>query len=97
MFGKGLDVIKMVVENCSTLEIGSDHNLIWGEVVWGRMEVEVRRDWYKWRVDGWRGWEHYQEAVEEEFTGWEKEVRVIDEVREGCLIEEVWLRWKEKS
>ena len=48
----------------------------------------MRREWYKWRVDGRLGWEHYQEAVEEEFIGWEKEMRVIDEVREG-LIEEV--------
>ena len=31
----------------------------------------------------------------QEFIGWEKEVRVIGEVREGCLIEEVWCRWKE--
>ena len=30
------------------------------------------------RVDGRLGWEQYQEALEEEFTGWEKEVRVID-------------------
>ena len=27
---------------------------------------------------------------------WEREVRVIDEVWEGWLIEEVWHRWKEK-
>ena len=40
---------------------------------------------------------HYQEAVEEEFIGWEQEVRVIDEVREGCLIKEIWCRQKEKS
>ena len=33
----------------------------------GRMEVEVRREWYKWRVDGRLVWAHYQEAVEEEF------------------------------
>ena len=38
----------------------------------------------------------HQEAVEEEFIGWEKEVRVIGEVREGCLIEAVWHRWKGK-
>ena len=29
---------------------------------------------YKWRVDGRLGCEHYQEAVENEFIGWEKEV-----------------------
>ena len=63
------------------MDIGSDHNLIWGEVVWGWTEVEVRRVQYKWRVVGRLGWEHYQEAVEEEFIRWEKEVRVI-EVRE---------------
>ena len=47
-------------------------------------------------MDGSPGWEHYQEAVEEEFIGWEKEVIVFDEVREGCLIKKVWCRWKEK-
>ena len=60
---KGLDVIKMVVEDSGNLDIGSDHNLIWDEVVWRRTEVELRREWYKWRVDGRLGWEHYQEAV----------------------------------
>ena len=34
----------MVVEDSSNLEIGSDHNLIWSKVVWGRTEVEVRRE-----------------------------------------------------
>ena len=48
-------------------------------------------------MDGRLVWEHHQEAVEGEFVGWEKEVGVIDEVREGCLIEEVWHRWKEKA
>ena len=43
MFGNGLDVIKMVVEDSGNLDIGSDHYLIWGEVMWGRIEVEVRR------------------------------------------------------
>ena len=78
LFGKGLDVIKMVVEDSGNRDIGSDHNLIWGKVVLGRTEVEVRREWYKWRVDGRLVRKHYQEAVEEEFKGWEKDVRVID-------------------
>ena len=56
----------------------------------------MRREWYKWRMDGRLDWEHYQEAVEKEFIGWEQDLRVIDEVREGCLIEEVWRRPKEK-
>ncbi len=77
LFGKGLDVIKVVVEDSGNLDIGSDHNLIWNEVVWGRTEIEARREWYKWGVDGRLGWEHYQEAVEEEFIGWKKEVRVM--------------------
>ena len=29
---KVLDMIKMVVGDSSNLDIGSDHNLIWGEV-----------------------------------------------------------------
>ena len=37
LFGKGLDVIKM---DSGNLDIGSDHNLIWGKVVWGWREVE---------------------------------------------------------
>ena len=28
LFGKGLDVIKMVIEDLGNLDIGSDHNLI---------------------------------------------------------------------
>ena len=47
-------------------------------------------------VNGRLVWEHYQEAVKEESIGWEMEVSVISEVMEGCLIEEVWRRWKEK-
>ena len=46
-FGKGLAVIEMVDEDSGNLDIGSDHNLIRSEVVWGRTEVEVRREWYK--------------------------------------------------
>ena len=42
LFGKGLDVIKMVVEDSGNLDIGSDHNLIRGKVVWERTEAEVR-------------------------------------------------------
>ena len=79
----------MVVEDSGNLDIESDHNLIWGEWVCGRTEVEVRRGRCKWRVDGRLVWEHYQEAIEEGFRGWEKEERVIDGVREGCSIEEV--------
>ena len=55
----------------------------------------MKGEWYKWRVGGRLGWENYQEAVKEEFIGWE-EVRVIEEVWEGCIFEEVWPRWKEK-
>ena len=32
LFGKGLDVIKMV-EDSGNLDIGSDYNIIWGKVV----------------------------------------------------------------
>ena len=38
-----------------------------------------------------------QEAVKEEFIGWGKEVRVIGEEREGCLIEVVWRSGKKRS
>ena len=72
MLRKGLDVIKMVIEDSGNLDIGSDHNLIWDEVVWGRTEVKVRREQFKWRVDGRLVWEHYQEAVKEESIGWRR-------------------------
>ena len=58
--------------------------------------MDVRREWFKRRIDGRLDWQHYQEEVEEEFIGWEQEVRVISEMREGCLIEEVWRRREEK-
>ena len=44
LFGKRLDVIKMIVEDSVNLDIWSDHNLIWSEVVRWRTEVEVRRE-----------------------------------------------------
>ena len=43
LFRKGLDVIKMVVEDSGNLDIGGDHNRIWGKVVWGWTEANVRR------------------------------------------------------
>ena len=52
LFGKGLDVIKIIVEDSGNLNIGSNDDLIWGEMVWGRTEVEVRREWYKCKVNG---------------------------------------------
>ena len=54
--GKGLDVIKMVVEDSGNRDIGSYQNLIWGEVVWWMREVEVRKEQYKWSVDSMLGW-----------------------------------------
>ena len=51
-FVKGMDVIKIVVEDSGYFYIGSDHNLICGKVVWGRTEIEVRRERYRWRDDG---------------------------------------------
>lgn len=68
VFGKGLDVVTMV-EDSGNVDVGSGHSLIWGKVTWGSMEVEVRRERYKWRVDG--IWKEYQNAVEEDFIGWE--------------------------
>ena len=62
----------MVVEDSGNLDIGSDHNLIWAEEVWDWTEVEVRREQYKWRVDGRLVRKHYQEPVKEEFIGWER-------------------------
>ena len=51
-FVKVMDVIKMVVEDSGNFDIASDHNIIWGEVVWERTECEVRRERCRWRVDG---------------------------------------------
>ena len=95
-FVKVMDVIKMVVEDSGNFDIASNHNIIWGEVVRERTEGEVRRERCRWRVDEWPVWDHYQKAVEEEFIGWEKVWEDWDKVREGCSIEEVCLRCKEK-
>ena len=45
LFGKGLDVIKMVVEDSGNLDIRSDHNLIWGEVVRGGQKLKELHKW----------------------------------------------------
>ena len=50
-----------------------------------------REERLKWRVDGRSSWNDFQEAVEEEFQGWEawvreREVRVVGEE----LVERVW-------
>ena len=37
----------------------------------------MRRERYKWRMDGKLDWEEYQEAVEEVFIGWDEEVREL--------------------
>ena len=68
LFGKAIEVVEMVVEDSGKLDVGSDHNLIWSEVIWERKEVR-RIEWYKWRVDGKLDWEEYQEAIEEVFMG----------------------------
>ena len=65
------------------------------QVIWILGQITISSG-AKWCWGGQLDWEHYQEAVEEEFIGWEQEVRVIDEVREGCLIKEIWCRQKEK-
>ena len=95
LFGKAIEVDEMVVEDSGMLDVESDHYLIWSEVIWGRREVR-RRERYKWRVDGKLDWEECQEAVEEVFTGWEEEVRKLEQELGGGIIEEVWSRWKEK-
>ena len=53
LFGKGLDIIKMAVEDSGNLDIESYNNLIWGELMWGRTEVEVRRERCK-MESGWQ-------------------------------------------
>ena len=51
LFGKAIEVVDMVAEDSGKLDMGSDHNLIWSEVICGRREVR-KREQYKWRVDG---------------------------------------------
>ena len=36
MFGKAIEVVEMVLEDSGKLDVGSDHYLIWSEVIWGR-------------------------------------------------------------
>ena len=33
LFGKAIEVVEMVVEDSGKLDVGSDHNLIWSEVI----------------------------------------------------------------
>ena len=89
LFGKAIIAVEMVVEDSGKLDVGSDHNLIWSEVV-------RRRERYKWRLDGKLDWEEYQEAVEEVFIGWEEEVRELEQELGGGIVEEAGNRWKEK-
>ena len=59
---------------------------------------EMRREErFKWRVDGRSSWDEFQEAIEEEFQGWEAWVRDV-EIREVGeeLVERVWGEWKTK-
>ena len=37
---KAIEVVEMVVEDSGKLDVGSDHNLIWLEVILGRREDE---------------------------------------------------------
>ena len=56
-----------------------------------------RRELYKLRLDGMLDWEEYQETIEEEFIGWEEEVRELEqELGGGGIAKEVWSRWKER-
>ena len=43
LFGKAIEVVEVVVEDWK-LDVGSDHTLIWSEVIWRRREVR-RREW----------------------------------------------------
>ena len=91
LFGKAIEVVEMVVEYSGKLGVGSDHNLIWSDVILERIAVR-RRVQYRWRVDGKLGWEECQEAVEEVFIGLEEEVRELKQELGGELVEEVWSR-----
>ena len=58
--------------------------------------TEMRKEErFKWRVDGRSNWDQFQEAIEEEFQGWEAWVREV-EIREvgDELVERVWGEWK---
>ena len=86
------ELVEMVVEESGKFDVGSDHNLIWSEVIWGRGEVRKRKR-YKWRVDGKLDWEKYQETLEEVCIGWEEEMwELKQELGEG--VGEAWSRWK---
>lgn len=43
LFGRPLEVVKMVVEDPCIVDFGLDHNLIWGEVLWRRAGVSETR------------------------------------------------------
>ena len=83
--GKAIEVV-VVVEDSGKLDVGSDHNVIWSKVIWGRREVR-RRDRYKWRVDCKLDWTEYQETVEEVFIGCEEEVGELKQELGGGIVE----------
>ena len=85
----------MVVEDRGINDTGSDHNVIWCLFKLGALKEEKRNERFKWRVDGRSRWEEFQEAVEEEFKGWEIWVRDLESKAVGEeLSERVWEEWK---
>ena len=70
---------------------------IWGVFKVGNPKEMRREERFKWRVDGRSSWDEFQEAIEEEFQGWEAWVRDM-EIREVGeeLVERVWGERKTK-
>ena len=91
------EVVEMVVEDRGIIDTGSDHNVIWCIFKAGVPKEEKSEERLKWRVDGRRSWEEFQEAVEEEFEGWEDCVRDLENrVEGGELSERIWGEWKKR-
>ena len=91
------ELVEMVVEDRGVIDTGSDHNVVWGVFKAGNPKEMKREERFKWRVDGRSSWDEFQEAIEEEFQGWEPWVRDV-EIREVGeeLVERVWGERKTK-
>ena len=93
LFGKAIEVVEMVVEDSGKLDVGSDHNPIWREVIWGRREVRresgINGEWMVSETGGISG------GSREVFIRCEEEVRELEQ-ETGRGMVEMWSRWKEK-